>query len=86
MSEAEELKEFKQKLSSKYGRIAKKRLAKLSKAAKLDKQLIDMTDEEFEQQLAKWFSNNQASNDQNTDQPNQPEKSSNQDNNNQQPF
>ncbi|MBC8745061.1 hypothetical protein H5W18_10875 [Lactobacillus sp. Marseille-P7033] len=68
MSEAEELKEFKQKLELKYGRLAKKRLAKISKVANTEKQLIDMTDEEFEQQLNKWFSNNQASNDQNTNQ------------------
>lgn len=51
MSEAEELKAFKQKLDAKYGRLAKKRLAKLSKMAHLKKQLIDMTDEEFNQQL-----------------------------------
>lgn len=49
MSEAEELKEFKQKLELKYGRLAKKRLAKLSKVANLNKQLIDMTDKEFNQ-------------------------------------
>ena len=60
--------------------LRKKRLAKLSKTAKLDKQLIDMSDKEFEQQLNKWFPSNQISNDQNTKQP------SNQDNNNQQPF
>ena len=35
MSETEELKAFKQKLELKYGRLAKKRLAKLSKVAKL---------------------------------------------------
>lgn len=62
MSEAEELKEFKQKLELKYGRLAKKRLAKLSKTAKLDKQLIDMTDEEFEQQLDKWFPDKKTDN------------------------
>ena len=56
MSEAEELKEFKQKLELKYGRLAKKRLAKLSKVANLNKQLIDMTDKEFDQQLQNWFS------------------------------
>lgn len=56
MSEAEELKEFKQKLELKYGRLAKKRLAKLSKVTQLDKQLIDMTDKEFDQQLKNWFS------------------------------
>ena len=56
MSEAEELKEFKQKLELKYGRLAKKRLAKLSKVANLNKQLINMTDKEFDQQLQNWFS------------------------------
>lgn len=56
MSEAEKLKEFKQKLELKYGRLAKKRLAKLSKVANLNKQLIDMTDKEFDQQLQNWFS------------------------------
>ena len=56
MSKAEELKEFKQKLELKYGRLAKKRLAKLSKVANLNKQLIDMTDKEFDQQLQNWFS------------------------------
>ena len=48
--------EFKQKLELKYGRLAKKRLAKLSKVANLNKQLIDMTDKEFDQQLQNWFS------------------------------
>ena len=60
MSEAEELKEFKQKLELKYGRLAKKRLAKLSKVANLNKQLIDMTDKEFNQQLNIWFNLNNS--------------------------
>ncbi|MBW3351342.1 hypothetical protein [Limosilactobacillus reuteri] len=64
MSEAEELKEFKQKLELKYGRLAKKRLAKLSKVAKLDKQLIDMTDKEFDQQLNNWFNQSNSKNNQ----------------------
>lgn len=68
MSEAEELKQFKQKLELKYGRIAKKRLAKLSKVANLDKQLIDMTNEEFNQQLDKWFPKNKINNSQDNQQ------------------
>lgn len=84
MSEAEELKAFKQKLDAKYGRLAKKRLAKLSKAADLDKQLIDMTDEEFDQQLDKWFSQDKANSNQ-SDQPNQQHRLAHR-NNNQQPF
>lgn len=62
MSETEELKAFKQKLELKYGRLAKKRLAKLSKVAKLDKQLIDMTDKEFDQQLNNWFNQDNSKN------------------------
>lgn len=57
MSETEELKAFKQKLELKYGR-----LAKLSKVAKLDKQLIDMTDKEFDQQLNNWFNQDNSKN------------------------
>lgn len=78
MSEAEELKEFKQKLELKYGRLAKKRLAKLSKVAKLDKQLIDMTDKEFDQRLSSWFNQNNSKDSQVTQQ--------SQKHNNQQPF
>lgn len=84
MSEAEELKAFKQKLDAKYGRLAKKRLAKLSKVADLDKQLIDMTDKEFNQQLDKWFPQDKANNNQN-DQSNQQHRLARRDNN-QQPF
>ena len=62
MSETEELKAFKQKLELKYGRLAKKRLAKLSKVAKLDKQLIYMTDKEFDQQLNNWFNQDNSKN------------------------
>ena len=62
MSETEELKAFKQKLELKYGRLAKKRLAKLSKVAKLDKQLIDMTDKEFDQQLNNLFNQDNSKN------------------------
>ena len=62
MSETEELKAFKQKLELKYGRLAKKRLAKLSKVAKLDKQLIDMTDKEFDQQLNNWCNQDNSKN------------------------
>ena len=62
MSETEKLKAFKQKLELKYGRLAKKRLAKLSKVAKLDKQLIDMTDKEFDQQLNNWFNQDNSKN------------------------
>lgn len=78
MSEAEELKAFKQKLDAKYGRLAKKRLAKLSKMAHLKKQLIDMTDEEFNQQLNRWFPKKQPKD-------NQVEQQQ-QDHNTQQPF
>ncbi|RMX27003.1 hypothetical protein C5O77_00070 (plasmid) [Limosilactobacillus reuteri] len=78
MSEAEELKEFKQKLELKYGRLAKKRLAKLSKVAKLDKQLIDMTDKEFDQQLNNWFNHDNSKNSHSDQQL--------QEHNNQQPF
>ena len=74
MSEAEELKAFKQKLELKYGRLAKQRLAKLSKVADLDKQLIDMTDKEFDQQLDKWFSQGKD----NSNQSNQSEQSNQQ--------
>lgn len=78
MSEAEELKAFKQKLELKYGRLAKKRLAKLSKVAKLDKQLIDMTDKEFDQQLNNWFNQSNSKDSQVAQQ--------SQKHNNQQPF
>lgn len=84
MSEAEELKAFKQKLDAKYSRLAKKRLAKLSKVTDLGKQLIDMTDEEFDQQLDKWFPQDKTNNNQN-DQPNQQHRLARRDNN-QQPF
>lgn len=62
MSEAEELKAFKRKLSVKYGRLAKRRLAKISKVANTDKPLIDMDDKEFEQQLDKWFPDKKTDN------------------------
>ena len=78
MSEAEELKEFKQKLELKYGRLAKKRLAKLSKVANLNKQLIDMTDKEFNKQLNIWFNQNNSKNSQAEQQQ--------QNHNNQRPF
>ena len=78
MSEAEELKEFKQKLELKYGRLAKKRLAKLYKVANLNKQLIDMTDKEFNQQLNIWFNRNNSKNSQAEQQQ--------QNHNNQRPF
>ena len=78
MSEAEELKEFKQKLELKYGRLAKKRLAKLSKFSNLDKQLIDMTDKEFNQQLNIWFNRNNSKN--------SPVEQQQQEHNNQRPF
>ena len=78
MSEAEELKEFKQKHELKYGRLAKKRLAKLSKFSNLDKQLIDMTDKEFDHQLNIWFNRNNSKN--------SPVEQQQQEHNNQRPF
>ena len=62
MSETQGLKAFKQKLELKYGRLAKKRLAKSSKPGKLDKQLIHMTDKEFDQQLNNWFNQDNSKN------------------------
>lgn len=52
MSEAEELKAFKAKLDAKYGKIAKKRLADISKAVGTEQQLVDMSDDQFNEWLS----------------------------------
>lgn len=52
MSEAEELKAFKKRLDAKYGKLAKKRLADISKAVGAKQQLVDMSDEQFNEWLS----------------------------------
>ena len=52
MSEAEELKAFKAKLDAKYAKISKKRLADISKAVGTEQQLVDMSDEQFNEWLS----------------------------------
>lgn len=53
-SELQELKEAKKKIEIKYGKIAKKRLAYISKYLNLDTQLISLDDDEFKT----WVNNN----------------------------
>lgn len=48
MSEASELKAFKEKLDRKYGKIAKRRLSKLNKLIAPSLDLMDMNDTEFD--------------------------------------
>lgn len=52
MSEAEELKAFKKRLDAKYGKLAKKRLASISKVFSLEQQLVDMSDKDFNNWLS----------------------------------
>ena len=82
MSEASELKAFKEKLDRKYGKIAKRRLNKLNKRVAPKLNLMDMTENEFDNfvnQLVGMINNNNqlqnndnaepnAQNDQNTNQ------------------
>lgn len=53
-SELRKLKEAEKKLEVKYGKIAKKRLAYISKYLNLDTQLISLDDDEFKT----WVDNN----------------------------
>ncbi|MBM6764248.1 hypothetical protein [Ligilactobacillus agilis] len=53
-SELQALKEAKKKIEIKYGKIAKKRLAYISKYLSLDTQLISLDDDEFKA----WVDNN----------------------------
>lgn len=49
MSEASELKAFKEKLDRKYGKIAKKRLNKINQRVAPNFDLMDMSDEKFDE-------------------------------------
>lgn len=86
MSEASELKAFKEKLDRKYGKIAKRRLNKLNKrvAPKLD--LMDMTENEFDnfvnQLVGMINTNNQFQNNHNQGKNQQQQRPQNNQNNN----
>lgn len=73
MSESEELKAYREKqladrkqfkieLSEKYGKLAKKRLAQISKKAGVSQQLVDMKDDEFNAWLDSFFNQHNQSN------------------------
>ena len=86
MSEASELKAFKEKLDRKYGKIAKRRLSKLNKrvAPRLD--LMDMKENEFDnfvnQLVGMINTNNQFQNNHNQGKNQQQQRPQNNQNNN----